>query len=166
MIYPPHLINFVIEPVLIHLGLYTESAARLLLGTALVESRASYLRQHPSGPALGLYQMEPDTFRWLWWDWLPLRRPGMRDRIAEFIGPWHLGQDPVRELTANLYFATALCRIRYLTAAPPLPAATDIQGLGQYWKNHYNTAAGKGRVQDWVDTYKRLAMMVIRPVET
>jgi len=157
VIYPPHLLRDVIEPTLHYIGLYSESAANLLLGTALAESRASYLHQHPRGPALGIYQIEPVTFKWLWWDWLPTKRPGLRDRISEFIGAWRLGQEPSRDLAANLHFSTAICRVRYLAAAPPLPDADDIPGLAAYWKTHYNTVAGKGRASDWEAAYRRYA---------
>lgn len=153
MIYPPHLLAEVIDPVLQHLGLYSVSASRLVLGTALCESRASYLRQHPTGPALGIYQIEPATFRWLWWEWLPTKRPGLRDRIAEFIGPWRATVPPEIELISNLCFSTALCRVRYLAVPEALPDASDIEGLARYWKRHYNTPAGKGKIEDWVKAY-------------
>lgn len=155
MIYPRHLLREVIEPVLHHINLYSDSASRLILGTELVESRGTYLLQHPRGPALGIYQIEPATFKWLWWDWLPTKRPGLRDRISEFIGAWRLDKDPSRELVANLYFATAICRVRYLAVPQPLPEADDIIGLAAYWKVHYNTMAGKGKAADWVAAYRR-----------
>jgi len=101
--------------------------------------------------------MEPNTFKWLWWDWLPAKRPGLRDQISEFIGTWRLDKSPERELAANLYFATALCRVRYLAVPQPLPAADDIPGLAAYWKTNYNTAAGKGRAADWEAAYRRYA---------
>lgn len=160
MIYPHHLLHDVIEPTLLHVGLYSLSASRLVLGTALVESRATYLRQHPRGPALGIYQMEPATLRWLWWDWLPINRPGLRERINELVGAWGIDRAPEYQLPINLAYATAMCRVRYLAVPAALPGASDIDGHARYWKKYYNTAAGKGRVEDYVAAYKKNAPII------
>ena len=62
MIQPEHLVKYVIEPVLKTLDLYSEDAVNLVLGTACVESECGrWLHQLGTGPALGIYQMEPDT---------------------------------------------------------------------------------------------------------
>ena len=159
MIYPAHLLAEVIEPTLLHVGLYSLSAARLVLGTALVESRAAYLRQHPRGPALSIYQIEPPTFRWLWWEWLPEHRPGLRERCAELVGAWR-ATDPGRDLASNLCFATAMCRIRYLAVPAALPGAADLEGQARYWKRYYNTSGGKGRAEDYIAAYKKYAPII------
>jgi hypothetical protein len=38
-----------------------------------------------------------------------------------------------------------------------LPDATDPYALGAYWKKHFNTYLGKGRIIDAVGKYLRLA---------
>ena len=57
---PKHFSELIIVPTLNHLGMYSERAADLLLGTALVESKLTALKQ-TRGPALGVYQIEPLT---------------------------------------------------------------------------------------------------------
>ena len=56
----------IIEPALTVLELDSVAAQELLLGTAVQESRITYLRQLGNGPALGLFQMEPATHNDIW----------------------------------------------------------------------------------------------------
>lgn len=52
-----------IRRVLIGIGGYSEEAENLLMGTAAQESAlGEYIRQLGNGPALGIFQMEPETF--------------------------------------------------------------------------------------------------------
>lgn len=37
-----------------------------------------------------------------------------------------------------------------------LPETDDVEGLGRYWKCHYNTAAGAGRPEDFLEAFARL----------
>ena len=46
--------DMVIAPALDKLGLWSPSAEELVLGTAIVESGLTYIRQWGDGPALGL----------------------------------------------------------------------------------------------------------------
>ncbi|HEV2650775.1 MAG TPA: hypothetical protein VGU69_05935, partial [Rhizomicrobium sp.] len=56
------LANVVVRPTLARLGLNDGPVAlNLLLGTAAQESGGTYLAQYPTGPALGLWQIEPNT---------------------------------------------------------------------------------------------------------
>lgn len=53
-----------IKRVLVALDLHSESAENLLIGTAAQESAlGEYIRQLGNGPALGIFQMEPATFK-------------------------------------------------------------------------------------------------------
>ena len=53
--------ELVIKPALLEIELWSEAAEELVLGTAIVESRLSFIKQLGSGPALGFWQIEPDT---------------------------------------------------------------------------------------------------------
>ena len=53
--------TLVIKPLPKKLNLWSPSAEELVLGTAIVESGLTYLKQHGDGPALGLWQVEPPT---------------------------------------------------------------------------------------------------------
>ena len=55
-----HLREVVIKPALPEIELWSPAAEELVLGTAIVESRLSFIKQLGSGPALGLWQIEPE----------------------------------------------------------------------------------------------------------
>ena len=143
-----HFLDQVIRPTLRqtahHEAWNSETAVALVLGTAAAESRLTALVQHGGGPARGLYQMEPDTTRWLWGDYLA-RQPDLRERIQRLAAP---GPDVDEQVAGNLYLATALCRLRYWTDPEPLPGV-DCDALGEVWKRVYNTEAGAGTLDHW-----------------
>ena len=146
MIDPGHFLRLVIRPTLEGLGLSSPAAERLLLGTALVESGLEFLTQHGGGPARGVYQIEPATHDDLEDNWLAFR-PDWRSALDRFFAH-HPGRHD--QLVCNLAYATAVARLIYYRQPEPLPAAGDIEGLGEYWKAHFNTVLGAGSVEDFL----------------
>ena len=55
-----------IIPVCAALGLNSPSAVQLLLGTAAQESHMGHYLVQVRGPAIGMYQMEPNTYLDIW----------------------------------------------------------------------------------------------------
>jgi hypothetical protein len=156
MIHPEHLRSLVIRPVLQHLGLYSLAAEDLLVGTAMQESRLGrYLRQHPTGPARGIYQMEPLTHDDLWRNFIR-HRFGLMDRVSAFRLDNEVLSDR-DELHGNLYYATAMARVHYLRAPERLPEHQDIAGYARYWKKWYNTPLGKGTEHEFIRNWNRIA---------
>lgn len=149
---PDQLLNLIITPTLKHLGLYSDAAAELVLGTAIQESHLKYLKQLGGGPALGIYQMEPDTHDDIWLTYLHYR-PYLADKVKELELPQFVsGAD---EMVGNLYYATAMCRIHYRRRKEPLPVAGDLSGQAAYWKRFYNTSLGKGTMTDYIHNWGR-----------
>ncbi len=56
-------------------------------------------------------------------------------------------------MVGNLYFAAAMCRLRYWDVPERLPDADDVRALARYWKRWYNTEQGAGHEDDFVDKY-------------
>lgn len=139
-----HLRDLVIRPTLKHLELWSPAAENLVLGTALVESKAEYLRQI-QGPALGLWQMEPATHDDIHENYLRYQRD-LALRVAELTTTAAL-TDGAMELIGNLYYGAAMCRVHYRRVEEPLPDDRDAHGLAKYWKQHYNTFKGAGTVE-------------------
>ncbi len=144
MLDPEQFRQRVIRPVVRRLGLWSPAAERLLLGTALTESGLRYLHQ-VRGPARGLYQVEPATLRDLYVNWLP-RHPKLAASLGRFAAPQGALED---QLIWNLGYATAITRLIYYRRPEPLPRADDLAALAEYWKTHFNTAAGKGTPADF-----------------
>lgn len=116
------------------------AACNLLAGTMLVESSGIYLQQLGGGPALGIYQMEPATHDDCWTNFLSF--PANAE-VAGVISAMLAGLPPkLDQLMSNLFYATAMARIKYWRAPDPLPGYNDAIGLANYHKNFYNTAGG------------------------
>jgi len=142
--------ELIIAPALVAIGKWSQAAENLLVGTMLIESRGgTYIKQRLGGPALGPYQHEPatwvDDIKWLHTE--PALHRALLDACEYVYHPL------IMALMHNWRYASIMCRIHYWRAEPPLPEADDIQGLGQYWKDHWNTSLGKGRVENYVQLY-------------
>jgi hypothetical protein len=137
----------IVRPTLRAIGLWSDSAEALVLGTAIHESGLRYLAQS-GGPALGLYQIEPATHRDIWENYLAYRPP--LARLVQSLAATRTDGELIR----NLAYATAMCRVRYARAPGALPEADDIDGLAAYWKQNYNTPLGKGTAADWARHFR------------
>lgn len=144
--------DMVVRPCLKRLRAWSHAAERLVIGTALAESviyGETRLRQ-VRGPALGIYQMEPETHFDIWQNYLDYRT-----ELARLV--LNNRRSGREEYLANdLDYATALCRIHYLRVPEPLPDADDIGGLAAYWKEHYNTHLGSGTIDGFCKKAERV----------
>lgn len=143
----------IIKPVLEYLGLYSKSAENLLFGTAAQESLMGHYLKQIKGPALGVYQMEPNTHQDILENFL-IYKKDLYSKVLCLISKKGL-ENKEKELISNLNYATAMCRAHYLRVREPLPNATDIKALAVYWKKYYNTALGKGTVEEFINNYKK-----------
>lgn len=133
-----------IRPILQAYDLWSPSAEELLLGTAAKESCCGkYLIQMGGGPALGLYQMEPFTYK----DVFNLIVP--RINTLDFKIPNDAGA-----LIWDMRLSTVMCRLQYWRFSESLPKYNDIKGLAKYWKKYYNTEKGKGTIDEFVQAYE------------
>jgi len=146
--------KLIITPTLKELDLYSHSAVNLLLGTCATESQmGTYLKQKGTGPALGIYQMEPATFDDISENYLEYR-PNLIARVRMCMEYDQSFSFVVTDMIWNLKLATAMCRIHYLRIPQPLPKSSDIYGLANYYKKYYNTEKGKGSVGKFVADYE------------
>lgn len=126
------------------LNLNTAAAVNLLTGTAIKESSLQYLKQIGTGPALGLFEVEPVTEQDQWNTFLNLIvNHSYFLAVEQFVLP---GMTTTDQLPGNLYYECAIARIKYWRAPAALPAATDATGLANYWKTVYNSDLGAGVV--------------------
>lgn len=131
----------IVRPTLEHLKLWSRPAEDLVLGTALVESRLKYVKQLGNGPARGLWQMESATHDDIWRNYLSAPRNfELRERLSA-LEAFPYGAE---QMTGNLYYGAAMCRVHYLRVPAALP--TDADGMAHYWKRYYNTPLGAGTV--------------------
>lgn len=158
------LLALVVRPTLIEIGLHSESAEQLVIGTICQESRGEYIKQIGGGPALGLAQMEPATHDDIWRNFLAYH-PNLKPKVIGLISTnvrsdafkSKLARTPFipssTELLTNLKYMVAMCRVHYLRVPHALPKPGDVDALAQYWKQFYNTVHGKGHASEFVDNY-------------
>ena len=145
MIDPRQLLTYVVTPVLGTLSLPSDvpdntAAAQLLMGTAMQESELTWVHQI-SGPAIGLWQMEPATHDDMWTNFIP--KP--IGQALDYLCP----RADARLMAGNLYYACAMARLFYYRIPEPLPKAGNIEAQAAYWKQYYNTPKGAGTVTQY-----------------
>lgn len=152
-----HLRLHVVRPTLQYLNLWSAAAENLVLGTAAHESGGfQYLDQVTGkgdatiGPAYGLYQIEPATHRDLFANFLRFHA----DLQSKALNLRAIAPEADEQLVTNLAYATAICRLIYYRAQPPLPDADDVQGMAGYWFRFYNRSGVERRRAEWVENYR------------
>lgn len=120
----------------------TEPAIQLLCMVAAHESgRFQFVRQ-VNGPALSLFQMEPNTYK-------DVQDYALRKKLKIVVD---LPSPPERLIFDSL-FSAAMSRIFFLRFPEPLPK--DLDGLAIYAKQYWNTHLGKATVGDYLNAYRR-----------
>lgn len=138
-----HIRTEVIRPTLEYLGMWSNAAESLVLGTGIYESNFSYLKQVGGGPALGYYQIEPATHADLYENFLAYHTE-IKTKLVRLLG---MTPTPTEQLVSNLRYTTAVCRLIYYRHPEPLPE--DIGGMAMLYKKWYNTPGGKGTAAGW-----------------
>ena len=179
MLNPNHLRAHVVVPVLELLAtveprMASAAAEELLMFTAMQESRLGEvgLVQLGRGPARGVWQVEhgmtghDDN----WVNFLAYR-PDLASVVFDVAGRSWDGEDVAQaleqerwrgmadEMTWNLRYSAAHARIKLWRSKGALPAAGDIEGHARYWKDVYNTAAGAGRVEDFIRNAREIVAL-------
>ncbi|MCE5335579.1 MAG: hypothetical protein LLG06_13425 [Desulfobacteraceae bacterium] len=131
-----------IDEVTEEIGLRSDAATEILLGTAAQESAfGKYLHQTGQGPAHGAFQMEQGTF-----DWLKEKYREKFPRISGFT---------FDQLRYDLRAAIIMARLKYYSISHPFPAAVDLPAMAAYYKRYYNTPMGAATEQQFIESYKR-----------
>ena len=155
---PQGFVNDVITPVLTGLTLDPgglQAPTELLLGTALQESGLTHRVQQGGGPALGLFQMEPNTHDDIWANFLK-HRATLAAAVQAFLSG---NPQAAATLQNNDDYAAAMARVHYyrmgqIVGKEPLPGPGDIAGMAAYWKKHYNTKGGAGTAAQFVANWE------------
>lgn len=138
-----------IEITLKEIDLHSADAVNLIMGTAAQESGlGKYIRQLNNGPALGIFQMEPNTFNDILNNYL-CRKPDLLKKILKCT---HHATLKPEMLEWNIKLAIVMTRIHYLRIPNPLPYT--IEGYAMYWKKYYNTYLGAGTHEEFIKNYK------------
>lgn len=126
-------VQLIIKPSIESIDKYSKSAENLLLITSSESNGGTYFKQI-KGPALGIYQMEPNTYHDIWTNWLAFRKPFAKT-ILDACGYIEIPNEEA--LIYNLKYATIIARVHYLRVKEPIPDAKDFGGLIEYYYKYW-----------------------------
>ena len=154
MLLPKQLRELVIQPALHSIGLWSKEAEDLLIMICAHESNGGDYIAQERGPALGIYQMEPATYNYLW-----SKLRGTDDKYMALGGKilfacHFMGKPDPTELIFNLKYASMMARVFFLLNREPIP--TDVEDLSRYAKKYWNTEAGKATANQYLGAYYRM----------
>lgn len=152
---PKQLRDEIIMPTLSELQLDRDTlvqAMELLLGTAATESGLGFWLRQVEGPALGMWQMEPNTEQDCYLNYLQYR-PELLSRVIKLRDSAGVKGD---ELATNHKYACAMARVKYRRSPLPLPRVGELLKQAEMWKRAYNSYLGKGTVEKYIADWNRL----------
>lgn len=142
--------ELIIKPALDDLLLYSKDAEELLLFTCAVESDGGTYLQQKKGPALGIYQMEPETYNDLWHNYLYKKSNLLVCLVTNF----NISMMPSEDrLIYDLRYATAMCRIHYARVQQDLPSSDNLSHIWDYYKKYYNSPRGAAEKNESIRKY-------------
>ncbi|MEY8240053.1 MAG: hypothetical protein RPT25_06890 [Cycloclasticus sp.] len=137
----------IVRPVLQASGTYSEAAEELMMGTVAHESdMGTYSVQQgidADRAAQGFFQVERFTEADIWETYLN-RKPRFKSYAMALIKLCPCANELLRE---NPLYSCFIARMKYWRSPAVLPAADDIQGLAEYWFDHYNGSPDNEREQ-------------------
>jgi hypothetical protein len=129
--------------------LYSAAAEELLVATCAQESHLGQYRQQINGPALGIFQVEPNTWDDVFRNYL-MYHDKLNAWVRSYIKLPVLG---ARELITNDSLSIAMVRAIYLRAPEALPAPTDLGAIYALYKKRFNTPLGAATWQQFRTNY-------------
>ena len=136
-------IKRIIEYTLKDLKMYSKDAALLVFRTGAAESGYRHLEQ-VRGPAVGFFQVEPDTINDTIDNYLKFRESKLNHLIKRGLDL----DDPVNSVLCSIYLQVAFCRYKYWRCPEAIPKGLVPQA--KYWKKIYN-GPGKGTIEHFVE---------------
>lgn len=134
------LVQYIIEPTLKKMEMYSPEAVKLLLVTAAIESLCGTYVHQIKGPALGIYQMEPETYHDVFKSVLAFS-PKKTRRVKEIYQFDDMPHED--ELMGNINYATAIARVYYSRYAETIPSCGSLRKLSDYYYRYWKPNPNK-----------------------
>lgn len=128
-----------------------ERTVMLLVGTCAVETdMCTFPDRHPNKLGVGGTQFDMIGFK----DTIQRTRLHNRDAFYYEYGK-PISKLKLKDLAEDIDLAMALTRLKYILVPSKIPHT--MTGLARYWKKHYNTDAGKGTVEKFLEDWDNFA---------
>ena len=140
-------IRKIIEWSLKEMNLYSKDAVDLVYKTGNAETGYKHLKQMGDGPAIGFFQLEPETMKDTMKNYVAYRKP-ILDSLNNL---GYASDDSEYRVKSNIALQVAFCRLKYKRDPFPLPKHWDMEDQAEYWKRVYNTELGKGTIEHFLE---------------
>ena len=150
--------EYILKPTLEYLDMDSLAARQLMLGTALVESGLSFIKQ-VGGSAYGIFQVEPATYIDNYDNYLNYEsRKELKEKFEKLQCGVPCG---AAQMTGNLYYNTGHARLVYFRNPEALPKEFDYKTMTNYHKKIYNTSKGVTDVSKSIEFFKKACNLII-----
>ena len=132
------------------LDMDSPEAREMVYKTGMAETGFRAIEQYGDGPAVGYFQVEPDTINDTIINYVSYR-PNIQNKL------WNLGfdeKDSAIRVMGNIPLQVAFCRLKYRRDKHALPKCGDIEAQAKYWKRIYNSYKGKGTIEHFIEANK------------
>ena len=140
-------IRYIIDWTLKKMDMYSKEASAMIYATGMAETRYKHLSQMGDGPAIGFFQLEPETMKDIMKNYVAYRKP-ILDSLKSL---GYAEDDSEYRVKSNIALQVAFCRLKYKRDPFPLPKHWDMEGQAEYWKRVYNTELGKGTIEHFLE---------------
>ena len=127
-------------------GLY-ETAKEMIIETAIAETGLGQIEDKTVGAGMGLTQFDEMPF-----NDIKTRTMKLRPQIQKYL-KIDISLVNWDDLRFNPFLSLLFTRLHYWLKGDPIPAT--IEERAKYWKLHYNTKAGKGTVEHYLEMNRK-----------
>ncbi|UZE94657.1 hypothetical protein [Alkalimarinus alittae] len=155
----------IISPTLKYLNETNAVTAKLLVGTAAVETGLTPLRAYDASKedtGIGLYNISQRRHMDIWDNYLAFD-PDLASQIRGLASQRTFLSNPHDELNTNLAYATSIAWCIYRRAKVAL-SEDSIQYLAAYWHRHFRPQKSHHNQHDFCESYKRLVLGITSPI--
>lgn len=148
--------HYVVRPTLKHMGMWSQTAENLLLGTAARESGLGFHLKQANTQALGIYQISPKMHRNIW-DHFLATKSDLSSLVRGLASQREFLSHPHHELATNLAYATAIAWLIYWRTGIDFKAidSKEIKSLGKVWQKNFHSRC-PGTVESFMHSYQEL----------
>lgn len=148
--------HFVILPTLEYLGMYTLSAEKQLLASALQESGLDPFAQLKQG-GIGIYQITSEQHRNVWDSFLAFDHD-LASQVRGLASQHHFLKSPDDELRTNLAYSTAIAWMLHLQSGPE-PTCEEKTALDPFCQDSFQPGNQiPGNMASWIREHSNTAI--------
>ncbi len=126
------------------------TAVEMIIETAVAETGLGQIEDKTTGTGMGITQFDKFPF-----DDIKKRNMRLRPKILKELGV-DIALVEWDDLRYNDFLALLFTRLHYWLKGDPIPKT--IEERARYWKLHYNTSAGKGTVEHYLEMNRKFGV--------